>query len=362
LLCVCLVAGILFPSPESGFPAAFEKARPGRVLVFPKDHGKHPDFQTEWWYFTGNLRSDDGREWGFQLTFFRRSMARERARKLSSWGIRDVYPAHFALVDVKKARFFHTEIIVREGPGLAESAQDSLHVRVKDWIAKMTGNEIRISARADGYAMKLALVPEKPVTLHGDRGYSRKGNSPTQASYYYSFSRLKASGDIMFRNVRHRVSGLAWMDHEFGSSILSEDQAGWDWFSIQLDDGTDLMLFHLRRKDGTFEQPFGTFVGKDGKSLYLRGRQILIASTDTWSSKRTGAVYPSRWTLKIPSQGIKLDVVPLVSDQELSNAKSTGIIYWEGAVKARGSRRGKKIQGRGYVELTGYADSMAGRL
>jgi predicted secreted hydrolase len=345
-----------------GFAAAFENAKPGRILVFPRDHGKHPNFQTEWWYLTGNLRSEDGRDWGFQLTFFRRSMAREPARKSSAWGVRDIYPAHFALVDVKDGRFFHKEIMVREGPGLAESARDRLRVRVKDWTAEMTGNEIRISARSGGYSIALSLTPEKPVTLHGDRGYSRKGDDPAQASYYYSFTRLKVRGFIMFRGTRRRVSGSAWMDHEFGSSILTKDQAGWDWFGIRLDEGTDLMLFRLRRKDGTPEQSFGTLVKKDGVSIDLHGRGIRIASTAGWSSERTGATYPSRWVIEIPTEGIKLDVVPLVADQELSSTGSTGIVYWEGAVKVRGVRRGERIRGKGYVELTGYAHSMAGRL
>lgn len=362
--CVLFLLGVLIlgGTDASGSETVFQEAVPGRVLTFPRDHGKHADFQTEWWYFTGNLESEGGREWGFQLTFFRRGLAKKPARKSSAWGVTDLYPAHFALTDVKNSAFYHSELISRDGPGLAEAASDRLKVRVKDWHAEQQGNAISIKARDREYALDLKLVPMKPVARHGLSGFSRKGDEEGQASYYYSLTRLKASGILTFKGITRSVTGLAWMDHEFGSSILTEHQAGWDWFSLQLNDGTELMVFHLRRKDGTFEQPFGTFVAKDGRTIDLSGRDIRISSIGTWASPRTKAVYPSGWLVEIPDQKITLKIIPLVRDQELSGGHSTGIIYWEGAVRARGSRDGNDIEGKGYVELTGYARAIGARL
>ena len=238
---------------ESPFTAAV----PGRVFTFPQDHGKHPDFQTEWWYFTGNLDEGDSSQWGFQLTFFRRSLVAKPSPRRSSWTVRDLYPAHFAITDIKTGSFFHTKLLSREGPDLASAAPEDLNVHVKDWSATRQGEAILLKAQHEGYALDLRLVPAKPVVLHGKSGFSRKGNAKDQASYYYSFTRLNAEGSLVFQGKTHEVKGLAWMDHEFGSSMLLEDQAGWDWFSLQLDDGTELMVFHLRKKDGSSERPFG---------------------------------------------------------------------------------------------------------
>ncbi len=339
----------------------FKDARRGRIFDFPRDHGKHPEFQTEWWYFTGNVASDD-RQWGFQLTFFRRSMMKERAKRESAWAVKDLYPAHFALTDIKGKRFYHAELLSREGPGLAQADSAGLNVRIKDWSAEQQGNDIRIRACQDAYALDLRLKPVKPVVLHGDRGYSRKGDADRQASYYYSFTRLEAIGTITFNGTSHKVEGLAWMDHEFGSSILLEDQAGWDWFSLQLNDGSEIMAFRLRKRDGSYERPFGTLVPDRGHPVDLEGRRITISVKKTWTSRRTQAVYPSGWTIEIPSQNIRLTVSPLFQDQELVAARSTGITYWEGAVEVHGSHNGSPVQGKGYVELTGYAHTMAGRL
>lgn len=339
----------------------FREAVPGRVFAFPRDHGKHKEFQTEWWYFTGNLKSEK-QEWGFQLTFFRRSLVMEPARKISSWGVRDVYPAHFALTDVEKSRFFHADLISREGPDLAGASQGDLSVYVRNWKAWRQGEKILIRAKERDFALELDLVEQKPATLHGDAGYSRKGEGETQASYYYSLTRLKAEGTLTFKGIEHAVTGLAWMDHEFGSGMLQKDQVGWDWFSLQLDDGTDLMVFHMRKKDGTFERAFGTLVEPDGRSSDLADRGIAISAKNTWTSPHTGAVYPSAWTIQIPEDRLNLEVRPLVYDQELITGRSTKIVYWEGTVSVQGSRDGKPVRGKGYVELTGYAHSLAGRL
>jgi len=339
----------------------FRDAEPGRSLVFPQDHGKHPDFQTEWWYFTGNLDSGSGK-WGFHLTFFRRSFVQSRAEGASAWRVRDLYPGHLALTDVTNRKFFHGELLSREGPGLAGASEEDLSVRIKDWSAVRRENDILLRARQGDYALDLRLVPVKPVVLHGAGGYSRKGDAGGQASHYYSFSRMQVHGSIRFAGASHDVTGLAWMDHEFGSSILSEDQAGWDWFSLQLDDGSEIMVFHLRKKDGSFEQPFGTLITREGSAVDLADKNTTVSHNRTWASPRTGAVYPAEWSIVIPDSEISILVKPLVEDQELAATRSTRTIYWEGAVGVSGTVKGKAVEGRGYVELTGYAHSMAGRL
>jgi predicted secreted hydrolase len=356
LLCFLLCA---VPSLAQG--SKFAAAAPGRKLTFPRDHGKHPDFQTEWWYFTGNLRSSANR-WGFQLTFFRRCLVKKPPRWRSAWTVRDLYPAHFALTDARNKRFFHSDLISREGPGLAGAASDTLDVRVRDWSATIEGETIRLHARQGDHALDLVLIPRKPPVLHGENGYSRKGSSPGQASYYYSFTRLEADGAITFAGESLPVKGWAWMDHEFGSSILLKRQAGWDWFSVQLDDGSELMLFYLRNKDGSRDKLFGTYVPTQGPTIELEDGSTTVLATDHWKSPSTGATYPSGWTIVIPSHELDLSVRPLVADQELSTGKSTSIAYWEGAVEVRGHKAGRPVQGEGYVELTGYAQAMGGRL
>lgn len=353
---------VLGAVPSLGQDQEFPAAVPGLTLTFPKDHGKHPDYQTEWWYFTGNLESEGTRCWGFQLTFFRRALFKEPPAMLSSWAVRDLYMAHFALTDALDNSFFHTELLTREGPDLAKAAATDLKVHVRDWSATRENDEIRLNARENGQTLELSLIPEKPPVLHGKSGYSRKGEAENQASYYYSFTRLKASGTLTFQGESHRVRGLAWMDHEFGSSMLLANQVGWDWFSLQLDDGSELMVFHMRRKDGAFERPFGTFISKEGSATELSNEAIVISPTGAWTSPHSAAVYPSGWIIQVPEQKISLEITPLILDQELSSGRFSRLIYWEGAVEAKGKRNGSAVHGRGYVELTGYAQSMAGRL
>jgi len=355
----CLVAAWALAGHAAEF--VFRDAIPGRGFAFPADHGKHPDFRTEWWYFTGNLESEKG-QWGFQLTFFRRGLFQDEGAGKSAWRVRDLYPAHFALTDAARGRFFHTDLLSREGPGLAGAAQDDLDVYVKNWSARRTGDVFEIIASSGAHMLELTLAPQKPPVLHGDRGYSRKGDSESQASYYYSFTRLKAQGTLSFEGAVHRVTGHAWMDHEFGSSILQQDQVGWDWFSLQLDDGSELMVFRLRKKDGSSERPSGTLIPREGPAVDLTHERLVIQPTGSWASTKTKAVYPSGWKIEIPGRGIKLDVQPLIQDQELETGRSTQVVYWEGAAQVRGESGGKPVRGRGYVELTGYAHSMSGRL
>ncbi|HMK37681.1 MAG TPA: lipocalin-like domain-containing protein [Desulfomonilaceae bacterium] len=359
LICLWISQTNLGVAADQGF----QNALPGRNLVFPKDHGQHPDFQTEWWYFTGNVDSPgDSGAWGFQLTFFRRSMGAGINRGASAWAVRDVYPAHFAMSDITNKDFFHSQLISRAGPGLASSATDKLDVKIRDWKATMDGNTIQISAREGDYAFSFRLLSEKPLVLHGMAGFSRKSDAENQASYYYSFTRLKAEGTLTFKGTTHTVSGLAWMDHEFGSSVVLPSQSGWDWFSVQFDDGTELMVSRMRRKSGEAEKPFGTFVNKDGSIVDLEKQEIVISARNTWTSPHTGARYPSGWTLEIPSLNVELQIEPALKDQELAGGESFGVVYWEGAVAVTGMRNGRPVQGRGYVELTGYAGSLGGLL
>ncbi|MGO8821247.1 MAG: lipocalin-like domain-containing protein [Desulfomonilaceae bacterium] len=360
-ICFLLLSLILLMFEQFSNSDEFEKATQGRAMTFPHDHGKHPNFETEWWYFTGNLASKN-HEWGTQLTFFRRGLFKKPAKKGSAWRVRDLYPAHFALADVTDNKFFHIELISREGPGLSGAANDSLNVHVKNWTASQKGEQILLKAREEQYAIDLTLTPEKPVVLHGDKGLSVKGSDTNQASYYYSYTRLSAKGALLFNGVEHHVSGLMWMDHEFGSSILSAGQVGWDWFSIQFEDGTELMAFHLRRKDGSFDKPFATFVDSSGNYTHLSGDSISITPTNFWVSPHTKAQYPLEWVIEVPERKLKLKIVPAIKDQELTAEKSSGTSYWEGAAGVSGVVGNQPVRGRGYVELTGYAKSMGGQL
>ncbi len=355
-----IIASLFWGSAVAG-DTGFKSAVPNRAFSFPQDHGKHPEFKTEWWYFTGNLATADKREFGFQLTFFRRGLAVE-AKRRSKWAVTDVYPAHFAITKVDSKEFFHSELISREGPGLAGASENDLDVHVRDWKVKADSSGIRLFAKEGEYSLDLLLSQEKPPVLHGKDGYSLKGDSESQASYYYSLTRLKAAGHITFKGSTYEVSGLAWMDHEFGSSILLEDQTGWDWFSIQMNDGTELMVFHMRKADGTTERPFGTFVPIQGEPVHLSGKQIVIKPSGTWKSPGTGVVYPARWSVEIPELGLNLEIEPFIPDQELAATRSTGIVYWEGAVRVKGTKKGNEINGKGYVELTGYAGSLGGKI
>lgn len=357
-----IVSILVIIQPVGGICGRFLEASPDREILFPRDHGKHPGFETEWFYFTGHLESKEDKDWGFQVTFFRRTMFMDPPEKESAWVVRDLYPAHFAISDITAQTFFHTEMITREGPGLAEAALNRLDVRVKDWRATMENNQIRLKARSKGYSLDLVLSPLKPPVPHGDNGFSIKAGSGSQASHYYSFTRLQASGELSIGEKVFPVTGLAWMDHEFGSGIVLPDQSGWDWFSVQMDDHTELMVFNMRKRDQTKEKYFGTYVKADGSSMDLKNMTITIDALQKWQSPRTKAIYPSGWIISVKELGLDLEVQPLLKDQELVSEGATGIVYWEGAVRVEGRKKGARIRGQGYVELTGYAHPMAGRL
>lgn len=345
--------------------AGFSRAAPGRKLTFPQDFGAHPDYQTEWWYFTGNLADETGRRFGYQLTFFRRALLPPQARspRASAWSAQQIYLAHFALTDEKANQHWSFERLARGAAGLAGAQASPFEVWLEDWSVRQTApDRFQLNAaaqRTDGSWLRLSLELHdlKGPILQGKEGYSQKGPDSGNASYYYSRTRIAAEGQIEIGGQRYPVQGTSWMDHEFSTSALAPDQVGWDWFSIQLDDQTELMVFQIRKQDGTVD-PFssGAWIAADGTATALSNADFTIEVLAEWESPLSGGVYPARWRIRVPSLQLELTLSPLVADQEMDLSYR----YWEGAVRIDGTRQGEPVAGYGYVELTGYAGSMAG--
>lgn len=336
----------------------FEFAKPGYSFSFPKDHGSHPGYRTEWWYFTGNLEAE-GRQYGYELTFFREGIQNaEGSANPSRWAVHDLYLAHFALTDPNEKKFHEEDRMSREAIGKAGAARDSLHPWIDDWEARLDGEVIHLHAvsRGKDWKIDLLLKPAKPLVFHGEKGVSLKGDHPGQASHYLSYTRLETEGTLWVNGKGTKVRGLSWMDHEFGSGVLNENQVGWDWFSIQLDDRTEVMLYQLRRTDGG-RDPYsaGTIISADGKSRPLMAGDFKLTPLHYWKSEKSGANYPVGWKIEIPSEKLALESQPLFPDQELITSHSARVAYWEGASRFEGSKEGKPIVGRGYIELVGYA-------
>lgn len=348
-------------------PGGFRSAEPGYQYRFPRDHGTHDDFRTEWWYYTGHLTAANGRRFGYQVTFFRRGIEPERVGANSSqWAIRQLYLAHVALSDLDHKRFRYAEKVSRAGLGKAGADAGRLHAWIDRWSIEASASpheHHRVLAGTDEFSLDLTVTPEKPPIVHGERGVSRKGNAPVQGSHYYSFPRLATSGTLTVNGERFAVNGLSWMDHEFGSGDLGDDLAGWDWFSVQLENRTELMLYRLRRADGTVAPvSSGTAIFPDGRTQHLSATNVQVDVLDYWPSQTSGGRYPSRWRLTVPALDLSLDLRPLLPDQELTTSHSTQVTYWEGAVGISGRLRGAPVTGQGYVELTGYAKPIRKRL
>lgn len=344
-------------------PTPFQSATAGYRYNFPRDHGSHPIYRTEWWYYTGHLHSKSGRSFGFELTFFRRGIPPDEIKTLpSKWSVKDLYLAHFAVTDITGKRFHFSEKLSREGLGKAGADESRLLVWIDDWRAEASTEPSAshtLVARDETHTLALTLQPTKPLVTHGAAGISRKGKDVGQASHYYSFTRLATSGKLTIDGESFEVTGTSWMDHEFGSAELGTDQVGWDWFSIQFEDDTELMLYRMRRKDGASDlASSGTAVSPDGRTRHLEVTDFQIESSGTWTSAESKATYPAKWQLTIPLLGLILDVTPLLADQELRTSRSTRVSYWEGAVAVTGTKQGRPIKGQGYVELTGYAERL----
>ncbi|ROR01846.1 lipocalin-like domain-containing protein [Desulfosoma caldarium] len=346
--------------------SGFFKVRGPCGMRFPKDHGAHEGYRTEWWYYTGNVRTETGRLFGFQLTFFRHQLSSEKdhttqakqAGPSSPWRTNQIFFAHAALSDVLEGRFRYEEKALRGAAGVAgvEATQKTVAVWVHPWRAHIGPKHHGLRAEARHFALDLRLEPQKPVVLHGIEGYSLKGSDPERASCYYSLTRLKAQGTVRVKDETYDVTGFAWMDHEYSSEPLEPGLQGWDWFGLQLDDTTELMVFGLRQKDGSWHPASsGTFVQASGTTHHLGRDEILLDVIATWKSPRSKATYPAQWRLKVPKLALELEIRPNLADQELETGSSTGVTYWEGSVSCRGTRQGHSVQGLGYVELTGYA-------
>lgn len=332
-----------------------------RAWKFPEDHGSHPGFRTEWWYFTGNLSDQAGAKFGYELTFFRQGVRFAPANAGNPWSVRDLYLAHFTVTDVSRGSFRAGDILSRSGPGLAGARMGQMDVWLLDWSARMREGEILLSAHKNGLEISLRLKPRKPVVLHGLNGLSQKGAAEGVASYYASFTDLETSGTLTpaKNGPAVTVAGTSWFDHEFSSDILAKDQVGWDWFSLHLSDGRDLMIYFMRRADGSVEAASsGTLIERVGAARHLARDEIVLDILDRWRSPKSGGNYPSRWQIKIPTAGIDIAVKPLLADQELVAAGLPGLVYWEGAVVGEGTSSGRKITAEGYVELTGYAGNL----
>lgn len=328
-----------------------------REFRFPADHGPHSNFKHEWWYFTGNLFAKNGRRFGYQLTVFRNAISPMPIKNPSEWRTRQIYMAHFALTDIQNKRFHDFERFDRAALGLSGAIAQPFKVWLDTWMVKSEGVDtfpVRLSAVQDDIAVNLSLSRVKPIVLQGDRGLSQKGEGLGNASYYYSITRMPSIGTVKLGNQTFDVSGLSWMDREWGSGGLGKNVVGWDWFSLQFDDDRELMLYRLRNKDGkTNPFNYGTLVTANGSVHKLGVEDVKIVVEDTWESPATHIIYPARWRIMIPSEHISVQVVPYIHDQELK----LSVRYWEGAVSVTGKSLDSKITGSGYVELTGYDES-----
>jgi predicted secreted hydrolase len=330
----------------------FRPVVPGYRFQFPRDHFDHPDFRTEWWYYTGNLQGHDGHRYGFELVFFRQAQHRGTSDNSSTWRADDLYLAHLALSDIDGKRFSYYTRLNRAGPGIAGISFNDRRIWNGNWQARWesTSGAQTLTAIAEDIRFELRLAPRKPPVINGENGVSQKAEGAGFASYYVSFPRLAVDGTLNGT----AVSGLAWMDHEWFTNQLAPNQSGWDWFSVQLDNDTELMLFQLRRTDGTID-PYsaGTFIGRDGHAVHLKRADFELQPVDFWRSPKTGARYPVRWRVSVPSLKLSLDCAAALPQQELAAPDQQGTTYWEGAVTYSGS-----ATGAGYLEMTGYDKPM----
>ncbi len=349
--------------PVDGDTMGYARATEPGAIRFPADRGPHEEYQTEWWYYTGNLATMEGRRFGYQLTFFRRALSPPGtmgdSTRPSRWRTNQVYLAHFAVSDIEGGRFQHSEAFSRGAMGLAGATADPYAVWLENWHARSAGPDVvKLHAKSGDAGIDLILEETMPPVLHGDRGLSPKGPEPGNASYYYSIIRQETSGTVTAGGRKYAVTGLSWKDHEYSTSALSPGTVGWDWFSLQFDDGAALMVFQLRREDGTLENASsGTFISADGAASHLEKADWYVEVLEEWESPESGAVYPVKWRMEIDPIDLMISGGALMSAQEM-NVSTT---YWEGAAAFSGTRSGNPVSAEGYVEMTGYAETMEGR-
>lgn len=348
-LLMILLLIFLIPAQVKAETPRFAQVSPQTVLSFPRDFGAHPDFRTEWWYATGWLQTTDGKQLGFQVTFFRSATEHERTNP-SKFAPKQLIVAHAALSDPAIGKLQHDQRVARAGFGLAQTSETTTDIKLGTWsMLREADGRYRVTLPARDFSFDLILTPTQPILLQGAKGYSRKGPKPEQASHYYSEPQLQVSGAITRNGKAMKVNGSAWLDHEWSSTVLDPKAVGWDWVGANLDDGRALMAFRIRGADGASLWQHATLREKDGRLTQFNGDAIRFTPVRFWRSPRTQAKYPVEVTLEIAQQRWQLR--PLQDDQELDSRQSTGAVYWEGAVTLE--RDGRR-DGRGYLEMTGY--------
>jgi predicted secreted hydrolase len=356
-----LTAPLFAAAPAPPTPDTWQRAIGPWAWSFPRDHGAHPNFKSEWWYFTGNLKDEaSGRPFGYQLTIFRQGVQITPAQKNSKWAVRDFYFGHFTISDIAASQFHVAEKVSRGALGEAFSGVQGMNVKLSNWtINQEPDNRINLEADATDMLLVLGARPLKPLVLEGINGLSQKSSGTGEASYYYSYPRLSTSGKLTLADKTYAVSGLSWFDHEFSTSSLGPDEVGWDWFCLQLDNNQEIMLYALRDKSGALDPASeGTWINADGTSQRLPPGSFTIEKQSTWQSPHSGAVYPSAWHVLIPGHHADLTITPAMADQELNLSKMGKLSYWEGACTISGEISGTAVKGVGYTELTGYAGAL----
>lgn len=336
--------------------ARYSKALEPREFIFPDDHAAHNDFKLEWWYFTGNLKGSDNREFSYQFTIFRNALSSDSVDVVSDLATNQLYFAHFGLTDISNEKHYYFEKFARGSDGISGAEAEPLKVFIENW--KLSGiypnsdykmPVFNIFAEENNISLNLELTPEKQLVLHGNQGLSPKSNEPGNASYYYSYTKLKTIGDIKINNKNHSVSGYSWMDREWSTSALSKNQVGWDWFSIQLDDNTEIMYFRLRNSNDETDFAKGTLIHSNGEYTALQAEDFILKNTQK-SILSSGTEYPNKWNLDIPKYDISLNIETRIKEQEMK----LSVKYYEGSIKVSGRNGAKDVSGFGFVELTGY--------
>jgi predicted secreted hydrolase len=360
LVLVLALASGLAPGARAAEAAAAVRPPPaevaaGRALEFPRDHGSHPDYRTEWWYATGWLATESGETLGFQVTFFRTRPDAADVANPSRFTPSQIVIAHAAISDRQRGRLWKAQRVARAGFGLVEARQGDTGARLDGWRFVRRGAAYEARVAAEDFGFELSLERSQPPMLNGRDGYSQKGPQPRSASYYYSVPQLRVTGSVVRQGRSERVTGDAWLDHEWSSAYLDAEATGWDWIGINLEDGGALMAFRIRGRDGRTRWAGGTLRRPDGSQQAFGPDEVTFEPGRRWRSPRTGVEYPVEFVVR--AGGLRIELEPLMDDQESDTRGSTGAIYWEGAVEAKTADRG--MIGRGYLELTGYGAPLA---